>query len=232
MLPAVGAVIKSILTEVQKVQAAEVAKSTELPDFLKPLSEQAQKKLSLIVKADSAGSLEAITQALGDRVAIVGSGIGDITEADVLLARPSNAFIVGFNVKAHPGVEKLAITEKVVYRTYTIIYELLDELEEVISGMKEVITKERELGMGKIIAEFPFEKTRIAGTKVVSGRLARGDMVKLMRGETEVLRAKIKSIRHGKEDITKVETNAECGILFDRTVDFQLGDDIIAVTVS
>ena len=130
-----------------------------------------------------------------------------------------------------PGpVEKLAATEKVIFRTYTIIYELLDELSEVVSGMKEVLTQERELGVGTIIAEFPFEKTRIAGTKIISGRLARGDSVKIMRGETEVGRAKIKSIRKGKEDTTKAETGAECGVLFDKQVDFALQDAIIAIT--
>ncbi len=231
-LPGVGAVIRSVAVDAKTLVEEPAIKPTELPDFLKPLEEQAAKKLAIIIKADTAGSLEAITQALGDRVTVVGSGIGDITEADVLLARPSSAFIVGFNVKAHPGVEKLAVTEKVIYRTYTIIYELLNELEEVISGMKEVLHEERELGRGTIIAEFPFEKTRIAGAKIASGRLARGDMVKLVRSDAEIVRAKIKSIRHGKEDITKAEAGAECGVLFDRTVDFQLGDAIIAVTVS
>jgi translation initiation factor IF-2 len=117
-----------------------------------------------------------------------------------------------------------------VYRTYSIIYELLDELEEVVSGMKEVLTQERELGMGTIIAEFPYEKTRIAGTHIVSGRLAKGDSIKIMRGDIEVGRAKIKSIRKGKEETTKMEKGAECGVLLDRTVDFQVQDGIISVT--
>ena len=153
-------------------------------------------------------------------------GVGDISEGDVLQARGSKAFIVGFNVKANNAVSMLAQTEKVVFRTYTIIYELLDELAEVVSGMKEVISQERELGEGTIIAEFPFEKSRIAGTRILSGRLAKGDSVKILRGETEVGRAKIKSIRKGKEETTKVEKGNECGVLLDRTVDFQLNDGI------
>ena len=133
--------------------------------------------------------------------------------------------------KCPASAEKLAVAEKVVFRVYTIIYELLDELTEVVSGLKEVLAVERELGLGMIIAEFPFEKSRIAGTKLVSGRLARGDSVKLMRGDEEIERAKIKTIRKGKEDTTKIDkVGVECGILFDKTVDFALQDAIIAVT--
>ncbi|MBI4066538.1 hypothetical protein HY411_02370, partial [Candidatus Gottesmanbacteria bacterium] len=138
--------------------------------------------------------------------------------------------VVGFGVGAKAAVVKLAETEKVVYRTYRIIYELLDELGEVVAGLKEVLREERELGVGHIIAEFPYEKQRIAGTKVASGRLARGDSVKIMRGDTEVARAKIKSLRHGKEDITKADTGIECGVLFDEKLDFTIGDGIIAIT--
>ena len=97
--------------------------------------------------------------------------------------------------------------------------------------MKEVLQVERDLGTGQIIAEFPFEKDRIAGTKIVSGRLARGDWVKIMRGEIEVTRAKIKSLRHGKDDITKADTGIECGVLFDQKLDFTIGDGIIAFTI-
>ncbi len=232
--PAVGEILrqtpqKEVIPSQAPLPSDEV--SDALPDFLKPLDEQEKEKLTVIIKADTAGSLEAITHTLGDRVTVVGSGVGDITEADVLLAKPSHAFVVGFNVKVRPAVEKLAQTEKVVYRTYTVIYKLFEELEEVISGMKEVIVQERELGVGQIIAEFPYEKTRIAGTKITSGRIARGDSVKIMRGETEVTRAKIKSLRHEKEDITRVDAGGECGILFDRAVDFGLNDAIIAVSV-
>ncbi len=201
-----------------------------LPDFLKPVIVE-QERLNIILKADTAGSLEAITTSLDKRVNIVGSGIGDITDADILLAKASKSIVVGFSVICKPPVVKLAQTEKVVFRIYTIIYELLRELSEVVTGLKEVLAEERELGKGHIIAEFPFEKQRIAGTKVLSGRLARGDLVKLMRDDTEIVRVKIKSIRHGKDDITKVDVGAECGVLFDKIVDFQVGDGIIAITI-
>jgi translation initiation factor IF-2 len=231
----VGAVITAVA---QKIVAAPVAPSktalagaggTALPDWLKPVNEQEKQKLNILLKADTAGSLEAIQALLSDRIKVITSGIGDISEADILLARGAQAFVIGFNVKCPGSVSKLAQTEKVVYRTYNIIYELLDELEDVVSGMKEVLTQERELGEGTVIAQFPYEKTRIAGTKVTSGRLARGDSVKIMRGETEVGRAKIKSIRKGREEATKIEEGQECGVLLDREVAFELNDGIIAI---
>ncbi len=235
-LPAVGSLLMDIAKAKEQVNGAQkqpgpkMYSATELPDWLKPVADQEKEKLNIILKADTAGLLEAIVASLGDRVRVIGSGIGDIGEADVLAARSSKAFIVGFNVKCPNAVSKLAQTEKVVFRTYNIIYELLDELAEVVSGMKEVLTQERELGVGTVIAEFPYEKTRIAGTRVVSGRLARGDTVKIVRDEVEVGRAKIKSIRRGKDEITKVEQGGECGVLLDRIVAFQLKDGIIAVT--
>ncbi|MBI5620088.1 translation initiation factor IF-2, partial [Candidatus Gottesmanbacteria bacterium] len=234
-LPAVGSVLTDVsVAEKQKaVNATAGALDTahpQLPDWLKPVEEQAKETLKIVLKADTAGSMEAITAAISERIDVVGSGIGDITDADILLAKSTAAFVVGFNVKCAASVTKLAQTEKVVFRIYTIIYELLDELADVVAGMKEITTGERELGAGTIIAEFPFEKQRIAGTRVTMGRLARGDSVKVMRGEEEVGRAKIKSIRKAKEDITKVEKGVECGILFDKKVDFAIQDAIIAIT--
>lgn len=229
-LPSVGVIITDIPTAVV-VPVAVSAKpiGDNLPDFLKPLGEIKQ-SLLIVLKADTAGSLEAIEASLDPQVTVVSRGIGDITDADILLAKSSRAFVVGFQVKIGASVTKLAETEKVVFRTYTIIYELLDELSEVVAGMSEVLTKERELGVGQIIAEFPFDGARIAGTKVTSGRLARGDMVKILRGETEVGRAKIKSLRRGKQDVTKAETGTECGVLFDKKLDFTQNDGIIAFT--
>lgn len=237
--PAVG----MTLTDVSKAPRHETAVSEnaqpitggELPDFLKPIDLEADRKISIVLKADTAGSLEAILASLPKKVDVVQSSVGDITEADVLFAKSSKAVVIGFGVACKASVAKLAQTEKVMYRTYTIIYELLGELAEVVAGMKVVLGKERELGKGVIIAEFPFNGLRVAGTKVASGRLARGDSVKIVRqekdGETEIGRVKIKSVRRGRENITKAEVGVECGILFDATLDFAIGDAIIAVTI-
>jgi len=229
--PPVGSVLTSVPV-VSKVSASLVSQVADaMPDFLKPVAEQEQQKLTIILKTDTSGSMEAILESLDERVRVVQTGVGDITDADILGAKSSKAIVIGFNVKCPAAVAKLAQTEKVVYRVYTIIYELLEELAEVVAGLKEVLHQERELGIGIIIAEFPFEKSRIAGTKIMSGRLARGDMVKIMRKDTEIARGKIKTIRQGKNDVTKVEEGNDCGVLFDHQVDFALQDAIIAVTI-
>ena len=228
--PEVGLLIRSVSQkDVGEVVAQKPVR--ELPDFLQPIDLESERIIKIILKADTAGSLEAIIASLPKKAIVVGRGVGDIAEADILTAKSMGAIVVGFGVAAKAAAVKLAETEKVVYRTYRIIYELLGELKEVVAGLKEVLQVERDLGTGQIIAEFPFEKDRIAGTKIVSGRLARGDRVKIMRGETEVTRAKIKSLRHGKEDITKADTGIECGVLFDQKLDFTIGDGIIAFTI-
>ncbi len=227
-LPQVGSIITNAPGEKKVVASKPVSNQPFIPDFLKPLNE-IQQKLTVLLKTDTAGSYEAIQEALSDRIELVSTGFGDINEADVLTARSSNAFIVGFNVGIRPTAAKLAETEKVLYRTYTIIYELLDELADVVSGMKEIVTGEREVGSATILAEFPFDRERIAGVKVSSGRLAKGDIVKIVRGEEEIARGKIRTLRQGKLEATKVEQGSECGVLFDKPLAFSLQDVIIAV---
>lgn len=229
-LPTIGEVLRDKPTAELQQTTNNKQQITILPDFLRPLKEIEQQTLNVLLKADTAGSLEAVATSLPKRVRVVASGVGEITEADVLQAKASRAIVIGFNVNAKPPITKLAQTEKVIFRTYQLIYELLKELEEVVAGFKNVAV-ERELGKGKIIAEFPFEKQRVAGTKVVSGRLAKGDSVRVVRVEAEIARAKIKSMRVGKDDVTKVEAGTECGILFDKKVDFALQDAIIAATI-
>jgi translation initiation factor IF-2 len=233
-LPQVGSIITAIPhSKLEKIELKNPKLIAGLPDFLKPLSEQTENKehLHLVLKADTAGSLEAIMSSLDPRIVIVLGAVGGISEADILLAKASNAFVIGFNVKSSSDVEKLAQTEKVIIRTYTIIYNLLDELSEVVAGIKEVLHQERELGKGVVIAEFPFDETRIAGTRVTEGRIARGDQIKVMRGDIEIGKAKVKSIRHGRDEINKMEVGNECGLLLDKKVDFALNDAIIAFTV-
>lgn len=230
-LPSIGEIISSAPIHVEKTVTKEEVKSDNVADFLAAMTLADKKRLKLYMKADTSGSLEAVLEALpkGD-VDVVHGSLGDITEADILEAGAMGAVVVGFNVKAVGGVEKLATHEKVIYRIYTIIYELLDEMADVVTGMEALLFHERELGNGTIIAEFPFEKDRIAGTKVTSGRLAKGDSIRIMRDDVEIGRARIKSIRQGKNEVTKVEVGGECGVLLDKKVDFTLQDGIIAFT--
>ena len=193
-------------------------------DPIAEISPSQNADLNLILKADTNGSLEAIQAKIPDNVNLLSSGTGEITDADVLFAKSTKAIILGFNVKlASP---KLAETEKVLVRTYKIIYELLDELEDAAKGALVPPVTEEVLGTAEIIAEFPFEKLRVCGTKVTDGRLARGDLIKI-----QSQKSKIKSIRVGKDDVNRVEKGKECGVLLDPQIDFGVGDDIIAYRV-
>ncbi len=179
--------------------------------------------LNLILRADTAGSIEAIVPKLPENINILDSGTGEITQKDVMLAKTTGAIIIGFNVKAGTSAVDLAKTDKIILRTYKIIYELLDELKDAAAGALEKLVTEEVLGIGKIIAEFPFEKLRVCGVKVVDGRFARGDRIKINN-----VPSKIKDIRVGKDQANKVDAGKECGIFLDPQIDFKLGDDIIA----
>lgn len=230
-LPSVGVMVTGLPVRAAPLTAHKPKEAANVTDFLAAMTAADKKRLKLLVKADTSGSLEAVLEALvKNDIDIVSASLGEITEADILEARASGAVVIGFNVKVGTGVQKLATHEKVIFRTYSIIYELLDEMKDVVAGMEELLVEERVLGTGKVIAEFPYEKDRIAGTKVVSGRLAKGDSVRIMREETEIDRARIKSIRQGKNEVTKVEVGGECGVLLDKKVDFTLQDAIIAFT--
>lgn len=194
-----------------------------------------ENSIKVILRADTVGSLDAIKAKIPEGINVLSSEVGEISEADVLLAKSTGALVLGFNVKAGNAVSKLAESEKVLVRTYKIIYELLDEMEDAAQGALEDPNAETILGVGQIVAEFPFDKTKIAGTKVTDGRIARGDMVRIMRvdtskedGELTVGTARVKSVRTGKEEVTKVEKGKECGLLFDTEVDFKPGDAIIS----
>lgn len=231
--PTIGAVMTTIPREALELKTeVKQSRPTVEADLIAAMAEQDKKKLKIILKADTAGSAEAIRESLPkDGIDVLRTELGEISEADILDAKASGAVVVGFNLKVSSSIEKLTRVEKVIVRTYRIIYELIKELTEAAQGMEEVLFVERELGSGVIIAEFPYENTKIAGIKVTSGRLARGDTVRVMRGEEEIARAKIKSMRKGRDEVTKIEAGSECGVQFDKKVDFTLQDAIIAVTI-
>ncbi|MCL5438549.1 MAG: GTP-binding protein [Patescibacteria group bacterium] len=182
--------------------------------------------LPIVLCADTLGSMEAILNALPEKVLVVSKKTGDITSADVLFAKSSKAIVIGFNIKIATEIAHLAKTEHVLLKNYAIIYELLDELKDVIEGRKEAIIEEI-YGTAKILASFPFEKTKVLGVKVLDGRVARGDKVRLMRGENVIGESSINSLRQGKELISKIEKGQEGGIILSPFLDFTIGDMLV-----
>lgn len=220
-VPQVGAV----LGELAEVKQAEKVKS--LVDRLKSGE---SKTLKVIIKADKQGSLEAIASSLdqfGEVVKIIFSATGDIGEENIKLAATVGAIVIGFNVKIAPNAQKLAENEHVLIRTYNIIYELLDDVEEVVNTLLEVGQLEEVLGKAEIIAEFPYGKNeRISGCRMIEGTVAKGQRIRVVREGQLIGETKLKSLRKVKEEVNKVEKGNDCGMLFDPALDFQIGDKV------
>ncbi len=183
--------------------------------------------LSIILCADSQGSLEAIVNKIPERIKVAMTKTGDIETSDVLFAKSVGAIILGFNIKIKPEVIKLAATEKVILKNYLIIYEMMDEIQDLLDG-KILSLQEEVFGTAKVLARFPFEKTEVLGIVVTDGRIARGDRVRVMRKDEAIGEANISSVRQGKETVSKVEKGQEAGIILSPFLDFTIGDMLIS----
>jgi len=179
------------------------------------------------VIADTQGSLEAILNALPEEIKVLTHKTGEVTEADIRMAKSTGSIILSFNTKVRPEIQILAITEKVLFRNYTIIYELLDEVKDALEGKLQAQI-EQIFGTAQILAKFPFEKTFAFGIKVQEGRIARSDRVRIQRGNIIIGETTLSSLRVGKNIVSKVEKGHEAGIVFTASLDISVGDDIIS----
>lgn len=182
--------------------------------------------ISIILVADTLGSIEAINESLPEDVKVITKKTGEITEADILMAKSTGALVIGFNTKIKPSVQKLAGVEKVLAKNYTIIYEMLEELQDVLEG-KKLSLMEQVLGTAKIQASFPFNKDIVLGVKIMEGRVAKGDKVRIERGEEIVGEGRVVSLRQGKDETSKVVEGSEAGIIISPSIDFNVGDMIV-----
>jgi translation initiation factor IF-2 len=182
--------------------------------------------LSIVLCADNQGSLEAIVRSLPKEINIALQKTGDITTTDILLAKSINAIVLGFNTKMKPEIVKFAAQEKVLAKNYKIIYELISEIKDVLEG-KQLALVEEIYGRAKIMASFPFEKTKVLGIKVLEGRVARGDKVRLVRKEKIIGESTISSVRTGKNVVSKIGENQEGGVMLSPFLDFTIGDMLI-----
>lgn len=223
-VPQVGA-------ELGKNSSTKEEKQVVITSIVDRLKKDETTILKVVIRADVAGSLEAIEDALnkfneeGEHVKIVSSHTGNLTESDIKMAASTGAIVIGFNIKAAPQITKLAETEKVLLRSYDIIYELIEEVEAVVEEMLKVGALEEIYGTAQILAVFPYGKNeQIAGCKVLDGQITKGPKVKIVRGEEIIGETKIKSLKKVRDEVTKVEKSDECGMMFDPNIDFQVGD--------
>lgn len=183
-------------------------------------------EIPVIIKASNAGALEAIIASLPPKVIVVDSGVGEITSSDIISAKTGNAYIFAFETKISNEILKLAEAEKIKIAKFDIIYELLQAVDEIIKKGKV-----EELGRAEIVASFPFNEKKVAGCKVSSGRISKGDQLILMRGEKEIGRAKAVSIRKQKAEVPSVGQSEEFGVIIEPQLDFTKGDVIVSIAV-
>jgi translation initiation factor IF-2 len=204
------------------------------------ISEGGMKELPVIVKADVQGSAEVLGDTLAKlsdekvKVRIIHSGVGAITESDVLLASASNAIVIGFNVRPDRNAGDVAEREKVDIRLHSVIYNVVDEMKKAMEGLLEPTFKEVRLGLAQVRETFKVPKFgTIAGCMVTDGIIRRsGDaQARLLRDNVVVHEGKIASLRRFKDDVSEVRSGFECGIGFEKFNDVKVGDVIEAFVV-
>jgi len=212
------------------VSAEEELLTTEkrLPSEDKKSQEEKEKKLKLIFKSDTQGTLEAILSNLPQQVNVVLADVGDVNESDIFLAETTQAAIIAFNVKISGAIKKLAKREGVKIFSYTVIYDLLDKIKNQLIKEEK---PEEILGEAEILAEFQIKGERIAGCRVKKGEINKRDSLYLKRGEKVIGKTKIKSMQTKKETVDQVREGQEFGIVFTPALDFKIGDVIIAYRI-
>lgn len=225
-LPEVGATISSIQSpeQVKQLQKTQPQPTLDIKALLNP---QEEKKISLIIKADTQGSLEAILNSFANNknVEIILHSVGDINNSDIFLAKSAKAIVIGFNTKPSTDVIDLAKQEKVIIKTYNIIYELIEELTEVASILKEKEESEKNLkGEAKILATFIIEGEKVCGIKVTKGKANLGDSVELYRDKGLVSKSKIVSLRVRSKPVEEVKKDQEAGMILSPQLDIRTGD--------
>ncbi len=224
-VPEVGSVVTNTPKIVEKLEYKK--ENNEPKEVVSPFAEEDQNMLSVVLCADTKGSLQAIINSIPEKVRFVVQKTGDIEVSDVLFAKSTGSIILGFNVRIKPEVAKLAKTEKVLVKTYNIIYEMIDEISDFVQGKLEAL-QEEILGIAKILARFPFEKTEVMGIRVSEGRIAKGDKVRLTRNDEILGESHVSSVRKGKESLSKIEAGEEGGIILSPFLDFTIGDMLIS----
>lgn len=214
-----------------KAREERLQAHVSLQDLSNMVASGQVKDLNIIVKSDVAGSIEAISQAIGQvthkelRVNIIHAGVGDVTESDVLLASASNAIIVGFHV--HMETQGRAIAEEagIDVRIYEVIYDLVDDIEKAMIGMLKPIFEEQILGHAEVRLVFRISRLgSIAGSYVKDGLIRRGSKVRVIRNGETVLTANLDSLKHLKEDVREMAQGYECGIAIDNYNNWEEGD--------
>ena len=214
------------------VQAAGLGRGTLEQQFAR-ISEGEATEVPVIIKADVQGSAEAIKASL-EQIAtdevkprVLYAGVGGISESDVNLAVSSNAMVIAFNVRPNPQAREAARAGNVEIRTYSIIYEVIDDMKAVLSGLLSPTITENLIGTANVLEVFNITKVgRVAGCKVAEGVIRRDTRVRLLRDDIVVHEGKLASLKRFKDEVREVKADTECGIALENYQDIQPGDVI------
>ncbi|HPV62643.1 MAG TPA: translation initiation factor IF-2, partial [Fervidobacterium sp.] len=224
-----------ITDKVREIEIREMRKKRQikLEEILKKMQETEKKEVRLILKADTVGSLQALQNAIVKLrtneidIDIVHSAVGAINSSDVMLASASEAIILGFRVKADTQTSKLAESEGIQIRTYTIIYKLLEDLKAALEGMLEPEEVEEKTGTGEIMKVFKIHRMgNIAGVQLYDGYVEKSGFVRIYRNGALVFEGKMETLKHYQQDVTRVNAPQECGIKFLNFDDIREKDEI------
>ncbi len=225
-------------SQIQREQTMRKRKHVSLDDISRRMALGELTYLNLIIKGDVAGSVEAISDALlkisTDEVAvdIVHSGVGAITETDVMLAAASDAIIFGFQVRPMAGVRQIAEREEIDVRLYSVIYDAIEDVRDALEGLLEPEEKEKTLGMLEVRETFKIPKVgTVAGCYVLEGKIRRNDRVRLVREGVVVYEGELSSLKRFKDDAREVQSGYECGLSIQNFNDIKVGDQIEAYEV-
>lgn len=213
-------------------------KRVTLSDIYDRIKDGEIQDLNLIIKADVDGSMEALSDSLTQithaevRVKVIHQGVGGINENDVLLAAASGAIIIGFHVRPTFSARTLAESEHVEIKLYEIIYEVIDDVKNALSGLLKPTKTEKIAGTAEVRSVFRIPKVgNIAGCYVTSGAIKRSAKIRLIRDNIDIFSSTVSSLKRFKEDVTEVTQGYECGISIDSFDDIKTGDNIEVIEI-
>jgi translation initiation factor IF-2 len=206
-----------------------------LEQMMQNIKEGAIKELAVLIKGDAHGSIEAIKNALIKltdentevRVRVLDAAVGAITESDVTLAKASNGMIIGFNVRANSQARDLAKRDAVEIRYYSIIYNVIDDVKQALTGLLDPTLREKFLGNAQILQVFSISRIgKVAGCRVVEGVVKRGAKVRLLRDNVVIHEGTLKTLKRVKDEVKEVREGLECGMAFENYDNIEAGDVI------
>jgi len=227
------AIADSRITKQRAEDDKQVVRSLSLEDLFKQIQEGEAQEFNLIIKGDTQGSVEAVKDSVDKMkvgeisINVIATGVGAITENDIMLARASGAVVIGFNVRPDPKARDTAANEKIDIRTYRVIYQLLEELEAALVGMLKPEYEEVQAGLLEVKEVFRVPRLgAVAGVLVKEGEINRKSQVRLLRDGSIIYEGAVASLRRFKDDVRSVSAGYECGVGLEDYQDIKEGDVI------